>query len=155
MYVNGHGRRLIHVSIGRYTHSLIHSFTLTPAGLSHFFSEVHLLSMYILSQRVSILLPVLPPVEGPRMHPSRFVHVFPKQRDLLGFDEVRWVPSRGPRHHVSYCRGLPHHSSNHNQDPQFRLEGPGQGVACLIKTAGRIRSNPVLGRSKDVHSWGV
>lgn len=23
------------------------------------------------------------------MHPSRYVHMFPKQRDLMGFDEVR------------------------------------------------------------------
>lgn len=28
-------------------------------------------------------------VDGPPMYPSRFVHMFPKQRDLMGFDEVR------------------------------------------------------------------
>lgn len=27
-------------------------------------------------------------IEGPPMRPSRYVHVFPKQRDLMGFDEI-------------------------------------------------------------------
>ncbi|XP_008284450.1 procollagen galactosyltransferase 2 [Stegastes partitus] len=27
-------------------------------------------------------------IDGPPMHPSRFVHMFPKQRDLMGFDEI-------------------------------------------------------------------
>ncbi|CAL8406029.1 unnamed protein product [Arctogadus glacialis] len=33
-------------------------------------------------------------VEGPRMHPSRFVHMFPKQRDLMGFDEIYLINLR-------------------------------------------------------------
>uniref|UniRef100_A0A3Q2T774 Cerebral endothelial cell adhesion molecule n=1 Tax=Fundulus heteroclitus TaxID=8078 RepID=A0A3Q2T774_FUNHE len=28
-------------------------------------------------------------IDGPAMRPSRYVHMFPKQRDLMGFDEVR------------------------------------------------------------------
>ncbi|KAA8584214.1 hypothetical protein FQN60_007999, partial [Etheostoma spectabile] len=27
-------------------------------------------------------------IDGPPMHPSRYVHMFPKQRDLMGFDEL-------------------------------------------------------------------
>lgn len=33
-------------------------------------------------------IPVCGKVDGPPMYPSRFIHMFPKQRDLLGFDEV-------------------------------------------------------------------
>uniref|UniRef100_A0A3Q3AV41 Cerebral endothelial cell adhesion molecule n=1 Tax=Kryptolebias marmoratus TaxID=37003 RepID=A0A3Q3AV41_KRYMA len=33
-------------------------------------------------------------IEGPPMSPSRFVHMFPKQRDLMGFDEVALRPSK-------------------------------------------------------------
>ncbi|KAM4635771.1 procollagen galactosyltransferase 2 [Polymixia lowei] len=33
-------------------------------------------------------------IEGPPMHLSRYVHVFPKQRDLMGFDEIYLINLR-------------------------------------------------------------
>ncbi|KAG7242503.1 hypothetical protein INR49_020547, partial [Caranx melampygus] len=33
-------------------------------------------------------------IDGPPMHPSRFVHMFPKQRDLMGFDEIYLINLR-------------------------------------------------------------
>ncbi|TDH01961.1 hypothetical protein EPR50_G00168140 [Perca flavescens] len=33
-------------------------------------------------------------IDGPPMHPSRYVHVFPKQRDLMGFDEIYLINLR-------------------------------------------------------------
>ncbi|TMS08023.1 Procollagen galactosyltransferase 2 [Larimichthys crocea] len=33
-------------------------------------------------------------IDGPPMHPSRYVHMFPKQRDLMGFDEIYLINLR-------------------------------------------------------------
>ncbi|KAG7254280.1 hypothetical protein CRUP_017254 [Coryphaenoides rupestris] len=33
-------------------------------------------------------------IEGPRMYPSRIVHMFPKKRDLVGFDEIYLINLR-------------------------------------------------------------
>uniref|UniRef100_A0A8C6Q590 Cerebral endothelial cell adhesion molecule n=1 Tax=Nothobranchius furzeri TaxID=105023 RepID=A0A8C6Q590_NOTFU len=33
-------------------------------------------------------------IDGPPMYPSRFVHMFPKQRDLMGFDEIYLINLR-------------------------------------------------------------
>lgn len=38
-----------------------------------------------------LISPLCFTVNGPPMYPSRFVHMFPKQRDLMGFDEVQIV----------------------------------------------------------------
>uniref|UniRef100_H3D6P7 Cerebral endothelial cell adhesion molecule n=1 Tax=Tetraodon nigroviridis TaxID=99883 RepID=H3D6P7_TETNG len=35
-------------------------------------------------------------IEGPPMFPSRYVHMFPKQRDLMGFDEIYLINTAAP-----------------------------------------------------------